>query len=86
MDKCDVNGENAHEVFQYLRANTKELISKRDPNKMLKLPWNFCRWVIDKDGKVQQYLNPTIQLHTCFELVEYLLQNKKKQEVSKSPI
>jgi glutathione peroxidase-family protein len=52
MDKCDVNGPDAHEVFQYLRANTKELISKRDPNQMLKLPWNFCRWVVDKDGRV----------------------------------
>ena len=51
---------------------------------MLKLPWNFCRWVVDRDGKVQQYLNPTIQLHTCFELVEYLLNESNKKQVRPS--
>lgn len=59
MDKCDVNGPEAHPVFRYLRGNTKELISKKDPKKMLQIPWNFCRWVLDSKGKVQQYLNPT---------------------------
>ena len=52
---------------------------------MLKLPWNFCRWVVDKDGKVQQYLNPTIQLHTCFELVEYLLSSSDKKQFKATP-
>jgi glutathione peroxidase len=52
MDKIDVNGPNAHDVFKYLRGQTKELISKKDPNRMLALPWNFCRWVVDSDGKV----------------------------------
>lgn len=51
---------------------------------MLKLPWNFCRWVVDRDGKVQQYLNPTIQLHTCFELVEYLLNESNRKQIRPS--
>ena len=25
MDKCDVNGPNAHQVFKWLRSNTREL-------------------------------------------------------------
>ena len=52
---------------------------------MLQLPWNFCRWVVDRDGKVQAYLNPTIQLHTVTELVEFLLakgDSKTKVETS----
>lgn len=52
MDKISVNGEKTHEVFKYLRGNSKELISKRDPNKMLQVPWNFCKWIVDKNGKV----------------------------------
>jgi glutathione peroxidase-family protein len=40
---------------------------------MLKIPWNFCKWIVDKNGKVEQDLNPTIQLHTCYELIEFLL-------------
>lgn len=53
---------------------------------MLKLPWNFCRWVVDSDGRVQQYLNPTVQLHTCFELVEHLLEvdNPAKPKLNKA--
>jgi len=73
MDKVNVNGPESHPVFQYLRGHTKELISKKNPSQMLELPWNFCRWVVDKDGKVQMYLDPTRQIHTCYELVEYLL-------------
>ena len=25
LEKCDVNGPNAHDVFKWLRSNTKEL-------------------------------------------------------------
>ena len=35
MDKINVNGPNTHQVFQYLKGNSKELISKRDANKIL---------------------------------------------------
>jgi len=83
MDKVHVNGEETHEVFKYLRGNSKELISKRDPNKMLKIPWNFCKWIVDKNGKVEQYLNPTIQLHTCYELIEFLLDPTNQQNGKK---
>ena len=40
---------------------------------MKELPWNFCRWVVDAEGRIQMYMNPTIQLHTCYELIEHLL-------------
>ena len=56
MDKVLVNGPETHDVFMYLRSNTKELISKKDPTRLLELPWNFCRWILDKNGKVQMYL------------------------------
>jgi glutathione peroxidase len=52
MDKIDVNGPNSHPVFRYLRGKTKELINLKDPQKMNQVPWNFCRWVIDKNGKI----------------------------------
>jgi len=77
MDKCNVNGPNAHEAFKWLRSNTKELQSRKNPGRVLELPWNFCRWVVDRDGKIQMYLNPTIQLHTSYELIEHLLELKK---------
>ena len=73
MDKIKVNGPETHPVFQYLRSNTKELRSRKDPAKYNELPWNFCRWVVDKQGKIQMYLDPTKPLPLCYEMVEFLL-------------
>ena len=82
MDKIDVNGPTAHPVFRYLRGQTKELISKKDPTRMLALPWNFCRWVVDSEGRVQMYLNPTNQLAQCYDLVEYLIVSNGKKSIN----
>ena len=60
MNKIDVNGPGAHPIFIYLRKNTKELISVEDSDKVLQIPWNFCKWIVDRKGRVQMYLNPTI--------------------------
>ena len=76
MEKCFVNGPNAHDVFKFLRSNTPQLQSRKYPGRILELPWNFCRWVIDRNGKIQMYMNPTIQMHTCYELIEHLLDLK----------
>mmetsp|Transcript_27789 Transcript_27789/g.37124 ORF Transcript_27789/g.37124 Transcript_27789/m.37124 type:complete len:84 (+) Transcript_27789:251-502(+) len=35
MDKVLVNGPEAHEVFKWLRSNTKELQSRKQPGKIL---------------------------------------------------
>jgi glutathione peroxidase len=35
MEKIEVNGENAHPIFMYLRQNTYELKSKKDPDRVL---------------------------------------------------
>jgi glutathione peroxidase-family protein len=43
------------------------------PGKFLTLPWNFCKWVLDRSGRIQMYLNPTVQLHSCYDVVEALL-------------
>jgi glutathione peroxidase len=60
MEKIDVNGENAHPIFVYLRQNTEELRSKTDPESIMNIPWNFCRWIVDRRGRVLKYLNPSV--------------------------
>ena len=52
LDKIEVNGDGAHPIFKYLRSNSKELTSIHDPDKTLQVPWNFCRWIVDKKGRV----------------------------------
>ena len=78
MEKIDVNGDTAHPIFVYLRQNTYELKSKSDPRKILQIPWNFCRWIVDRRGRVQKYLNPSVQLTTAYDLVDALLLSQRE--------
>jgi glutathione peroxidase-family protein len=50
MMPCEVNGENTHPVFSYLRAKTDEKQCKRDPTKVMRVPWNFSKWIVDEKG------------------------------------
>ncbi len=44
-EKIDVNGENTHPVFQYLKDNSKHgLFSK-------KIKWNFTKFLVSADGQ-----------------------------------
>lgn len=76
MDKCDVHGPNAHPVFRYLRSNTRELVDPHDRTKILQIPWNFCKWIVDRRGRVHHYMDPTGQLPDVYNLIEAMLDNK----------
>jgi len=45
FSKVDVNGEHAHELFRYLRRETKGLLGDS-------VKWNFTKFLVGKDGKV----------------------------------
>jgi glutathione peroxidase len=44
FSKIDVNGENTHEVYKYLKKELKGLFSE-------KIKWNFTKFLVDKNGK-----------------------------------
>ena len=44
FDKVEVNGENAHPVFKYLKSNLGGLFGSR-------IKWNFTKFLIDASGK-----------------------------------
>lgn len=43
FDKVDVNGDNAHPVFKYLKNELSGILGKR-------IKWNFTKFLIDKNG------------------------------------
>lgn len=45
FEKTDVNGENAHPLYEYLKNETKGLFGKD-------VKWNFTKFLIDRDGNV----------------------------------
>lgn len=50
--KVDVNGENAHEIFKYLKKELRGLLGG-------KIKWNFTKFLIDKNGKPVKRFSPT---------------------------
>lgn len=58
MDKVHVNGEKdtTCEVWRWLRLNSSLHTSGSNASK---IPWNYAHFLIDRDGKVVSYWNPT---------------------------
>ena len=86
--KCDVNGENAIPLYQYLTANTKfegfngpaALVLNGVVKKMDKdyknngnIKWNFTKFLIDKDGNIVERIEPTVDMKKVKEKVEKVL-------------
>lgn len=51
MKKIDVNGENAHPIFKFLKSKTKGLLGSS-------IKWNFTKFLISKDGKTIKRYSP----------------------------
>lgn len=50
--KIDVNGENAHEIYKFLKKELHGLLGN-------KIKWNFTKFIIDKNGKPLKRFSPT---------------------------
>jgi glutathione peroxidase len=54
FSKVEVNGANAHPLFNYLKKQTKSLFGS-------KIKWNFTKFLIDREGKVIKRFAPNIE-------------------------
>lgn len=79
MAPCDVNGANAHPIFQYLRANTKQFQLKR-PGHYKQVPWNFSKWIVDSNGKVLMYIDPSKDLTAYTDFIIDVLKKGEKDD------
>ncbi len=53
FQKVDVNGENAHPLYKYLRNKAKGIMGS-------KIKWNFTKFLIDSEGNVIKRYAPTV--------------------------
>jgi glutathione peroxidase len=51
--KIDVNGSNTHLLYEYLKNEQPGLLGSKA------IKWNFTKFLVDRDGKVQKRYAPT---------------------------
>lgn len=66
FDRIDVNGENAHPLYKYLRSQSKGVLSD-------KIKWNFTKFLIDSEGNVVKRYAPTTKPEKIKKDIEKLI-------------
>jgi glutathione peroxidase len=66
FDKIDVNGNNSHPLYQYLRREKSGLLGSS-------IKWNFTKFLIDRSGKVVGRYAPTTTPESLTKDIEALL-------------
>ncbi|CAG9607092.1 glutathione peroxidase [Pseudoneobacillus rhizosphaerae] len=65
--KIDVNGENAHPLFTFLKEQKKGILSKN-------IKWNFTKFLVDSKGNVVERYAPTTDPSKIEEdLIKYFM-------------
>ncbi|HHQ4530492.1 TPA: glutathione peroxidase [Aeromonas hydrophila] len=67
MAKCEVNGEQAHPFYQWLKREQPGLLGLEN------VKWNFTKFLIDRDGKVVARFAPTCKPESLRDDIQALL-------------
>ena len=59
FEKIEVNGGNTHDVYQFLRTHSNDM-NDANINQAKVIPWNFAKFLVDRNGHVQKYYAPTV--------------------------
>jgi len=76
MKKTDVNGENAHELYKYLKHEKPGIMG------LEAVKWNFEKFLIGKDGKIAQRYAPTTSPESIDSEIEKLVSQKPAESAS----
>lgn len=72
FQKVEVNGANAHPLFVALKA------ADHDPLAIKKIPWNFTKFLIGRDGQLIKRYDPTVEPLSLMHAIESALHTHKK--------
>jgi glutathione peroxidase len=65
-EKIDVNGENSHPLYKYLRTELSGILGN-------KIKWNFTKFLIGRDGKPLKRFAPTTKPEALEKYIEQAL-------------
>ncbi len=66
MKKIDVNGDDAHPIFKYLKSQAKGVLGSR-------IKWNFTKFLISRNGETIKRFAPTTKPEKLEEDIEEML-------------
>jgi glutathione peroxidase len=66
FSKIEVNGGNAHPLYQYLKSQKSGLLGAS-------IKWNFTKFLVDRSGKVVARHAPTVRPESLTRQIEELL-------------
>jgi len=66
FSKIEVNGENAHEIYKFLKSKLKGLFTSS-------IKWNFTKFLIDKNGKPIKRFSPYTKPEKIEKYLEKIL-------------
>ena len=75
FEKCHVNGRHTHPVWHFCRYNADMTRNRRH---MFVIPWNFAKFIIDKEGRVFKYYSPKVPPSQIKPDIQALLANTVK--------
>ncbi|MFT5593249.1 MAG: glutathione peroxidase [Oceanicoccus sp.] len=67
FSKVEVNGDNAHPLYQYLKKEARGVLGTQ------KIKWNFTKFLINQDGKVIKRFAPMAKPENIAKQVRSLL-------------
>ncbi len=67
FDKIEVNGDNAHPLFNYLKQQAPGILSSKS------IKWNFTKFLVSRHGEVIKRYAPTTKPETIAADIEKLL-------------
>lgn len=65
-EKIDVNGEDAHPLYDYLKSSKKGLLTDN-------IKWNFTKFLVDKNGQVVERFSPKTRPESIEKDIEKVL-------------
>ena len=67
FDKIEVNGDNVHPLYKYLKSQAKGMLGTES------IKWNFTKFLVDKNGKVIDRFASMTKPESLHEDIEKLL-------------
>jgi glutathione peroxidase len=70
FEKIDVNGKDAHPLYEHLKSEAPGLLGSRN------VKWNFTKFLVDRDGRVIERFSPTTKPEAIESKIEEALDEK----------